>query len=249
MKRSMMMVQILVVVCVSAMLVGCQQASSSNATTAAEPVKISGGGDISADCVVHYFRVDQSPYITEQQHTFKPEAGSLKIVSREPYGVFGYHLNKNQFSSTKKVKQGLSDLDVDFCDRKLATTLFYSFTAGANLLDKSLFATSDHIKIEGQWYQPYQPGWPSDELQVSLFQGLGSERIELVRIDNSETGQSWLARSYNLRYSKQLDRLVPRKIDVYDISDGVASKKLVIQVDYKQIQVALKTGISEENNG
>lgn len=246
MKRSIM-VQILVVTWVSVLLTGCGQVS--NDQSRIEPVKTDMAGTIGADCVVNFYRTDKSPYITEQQHRFAPEAGYLNIVSREPYGVFNYTLKKDQFSSTKRAKKGLSDLDVDFCDKRLATAIFYSFSAGTNLLDKSLFATSEIVKIEGQWYQPYQPEWPLDELRVTLLQGIGSDRVELVQITDSETGGTWMARSYNMRYSKQLERLAPRKIDVFDISAGVASKKLIVQIDYKSIQFAQENKISEENNG
>ena len=85
-----------------------------------------------------------------------------------------------------------------------------------------------------------------DDLQVTLLKNRETNRIELVQLQDAASETLWLVQSYNLRYSKELDTLVPMKIDVFDIRDGIASKKLIIQFDYKSILKNQVQGIPAE---
>ena len=130
--------------------------------------------------------------------------------------------------------------------------VFYSFTAGAGLLDFAQLETQEITKIEGQWYEPTQ--MQKGNIELKLLKNKSTNRIDLVEItkqdseftpkDGAEYDREyyqisiepmWLIRSYNYRYSKELDRLVPMRIDIFDIRNGLASKQLIIQIDYKTI--------------
>ena len=105
-------------------------------------------------------------------------------------------------------------------------------------------ASAENVKIEGRWYTPLTPEWPG-EIKLTLLQSLDTKRIELVRLEDVQAGLTWLIRAYNIRYSKELSKRLPRMIDVYDIRNGVASKELMIRFDYKDIQKVQKQEVSD----
>lgn len=190
---------------------------------------------IIADCVVSYFQIDSAPYITQQQHAFDPSSRSLKITAVEPAGTFTFALTNDQFVAAKQLTPYLSGLPASFVNQPLATAVFYSFSAGAGILDTTQWTTAEAVKIEGKWYNPIQIP-TQNGTDVTLYWSAAQERVELVKIADQATQSLWLLQSYNLIYSKEADTLIPRKIDVFDIENGLASKRLLIQVDYKSIR-------------
>jgi len=190
---------------------------------------------IAADCIVNYFQKDGAPYITQQQHRFGPETRYLQIIAAEPSGTYHFTLTNDNYSSSKKLTSFLSGLPASFVNEPLANAVFYSFTAGAGLLNTTQFETQETTKIEGQWYEPIQATENSSKIQVTVLRNRETNQVDLVKLQQSKDETLWLVKSYNYRYSKELDRLVPMKIDIFDIRNGLASKQLIIQIDYKSI--------------
>ena len=219
---------------------GCQQDIKQTQMISIKP-------SIKADCVVSYIRKDIAPYITQQQLGFDPVAGYLEIIAQEPTGLYHFTLTKGKFTSTKKSSLFLSDLPASFVNQDLATCIFYSFLAGSGILDTDSFASSENtIKLEGQWYKPIRTPWPNESVQVTLLKNLNTNRIDRVEFNNQTSDVRWAAIAYNYRHNNDLNSLVPRKIDIFDIQDGLASKKLIIQFDYKSVLInTSKTGKNE----
>ncbi len=211
-------------------LTGCSQ---SQQETQGEPVSVEAA--ITTDCIVHYYKTNASAYITRQQHGYNPSAGFFQAVSTEPVGPVQCSLLKDDYDSSDPKQQTLSDLPDSFWSKNLAVAVFYSFCAGGGLLETESMASSENIKIEGRWYKPLSPQWPSG-IKLTLLQSLDTKQIELVRLEDTQAGLVWLVRNYNSRYSKELSRRLPRMIDIFDIRSGVASKELMIRFDYKDIQ-------------
>ena len=238
----------------SFMLTGCGDVSSRPTTTA------KSDASITADCVVSYFRQGQAPYMTNQQHRLNPATGYLKIIADEPDCRYAFTLKKGQFYSSDKLTEFLSGLPAKFVNQPLATAVFYSFVAGADLLGTESLVVGEKIKLEGQWYEPLQAPWPQKDIQVILLRNTSTNRIDSVGITQYKEGlsledvqanvsdaieQRWLTRSYNLRYNSDLNTLTPRTIDIFDVNDGIASKKRIIMFEYKTVQKTHLTAISE----
>ena len=218
-------------VVVGLMLPGCVQSRQENQIY--EPVSVSG--TIAADCIVQYYKTNNSAYITQQKHWYNPSAGFLKVISEEPGGDIQFTLLDGKYTSSDQKKHQLSDLPNSFGSKNLAVGLFYSFCAGSGLLKTDGMTSSDNIKIEGQWYKAWKLVQPSG-IDLTLLQSLDTKRIELVQLEDDRTGLLWLLRSYNFIYKKDLSDLCPEAIDVFDIRNGIASKELMIRFDYKNIQ-------------
>ena len=215
---------------------GCSQSQQEN-----QDEQVSVKAAITTDCIVHYYKTNASAYITRQQHGYNPSAGFFQAVSTEPTGVVQCSLLKDDYDAAGQKQQTLSDLPESFWSKNLAVAVFYSFCGGGGLLETESMVSGENIKIEGQWYKPLKPQWPSG-VKITLLQSLDTKQIELVRLEDTQAGLAWLIRNYNLRYSKQLSKHLPRMIDVFDIRNGVASKELMIRFDYKDIQKAQGAG-------
>jgi len=220
-------------VCLCILFLGCSRQSAPISQDSTE-IRT----QISASCIARYYKTNGAVYITSQQHSFDPLTGYFQMKALEPAGQLQFTLNKNQYSEIKPKTAVLSDSPVSFCNAQLAAALFYSFCAGGDLLDTASLSSGEPIKLEGQWYQPLQTNWPNPPVVITLLRSLDTNRIELVGLDDADSGLSWLLRSYNLRYNKDLDKRIPRTIDVFDTRSGIASKQLMIQFDYKTVQSA-----------
>jgi hypothetical protein len=247
MKYSKICIQFALTLSILTLTGGCRQVSWSAQKSPMPTVKTA----VSAECIAEYFRKDEAPYITEQRQRFDPASGYLQIIAAEPTGNYTFTLMKDQFKESKQKTPFLSELPASFVNRPLTIALFYSFTGGAGLLDTSRFTVSENVKIEGRWYQPMTPPSFSGDVIIRLLKNVNTNRIELVELSQTRTVDSdkqpeaitdtavseekWLLENYNFMYSKELDKLVPRAIDVFDIQKGLASKQLIIQFEYKNI--------------
>lgn len=199
---------------------------------------------LQTECVASYYKVNSSAYMTQQQHRFSPSAGRLRITADEPTGRFECVLQQNQFTVVQESKGALADLPDSFFNKALATAVFYSMCAGGSLLDTDNMTRGEPVKVLGQWYTPLTPAWPKNQLTVTLLENQISSRIEWVKVSDFEKHLEWMALNYNLRYHTDLARKLPRTIDVFDIRDGIASKKSIVRFEYKDILSgnAAKTG-------
>ena len=229
MKHSLSVLIALVVVA-GLLFTGCSQSQQEKAD---EPVAVAA--TITTDCIVHYYKTNASAYITQQQHGYNPSEGFFEASSNEPGGAIQCTLQKDDYQSSGLKQQRISDLPNAFGNKDLAVVVFYSFCAGGGLLETESMIAGENVKIEGQWYTPLKPQWPSG-ITLTLLQSLDTKRIEMVQLEDEQEGLSWLIKNYNMRYSKELSERLPRMIDVFDIRNGVASKELMIRFDYKDIR-------------
>lgn len=214
----------------SVLLTGCgQQKNEIQIETMA------GNGLIQTDCIVNYFRSNGSSYMTRQQHGYNPSEFIFQSVSNEPIGVIECVLTREQFSYSGPQDESITDLPEEFWNKYLAASVFYGFCAGGGLLDISSMIAGDNVKIEGQWYRSYTPSWPSG-IEITVYQSLDNGRIERVKMIDAQHELAWMLESYNYRYSKELEKSLPRRIDVFDIAGGIASKSLMVRFDYTDIR-------------
>lgn len=226
-----------VCLCFFILFIGCSQQSERISQDTSEIERAA----IITDCIARYYKADGAAYITRQQHSFNPAAGYFQMKALEPSGQLQFTLNNNQYIEIQPKTAALSDIPVSFCNANLAAALFYSFCAGGDLLDTASLSAGQPVKLEGQWYQPLKTNWSGSSAVITLLRSADTNRIELVELEDSAKGLSWLLRSYNLRYNKELDKRVPRTVDVFDTRSGIASKQLMIQFDYKDVQSAQPT--------
>ena len=217
-----------------------QPADQRHSIAAAPAVKAA----IETDCVVRYYKSNASAYLTRQQHRYNPRTGYFEATAKEPTGIVRCSLERGVFTSSEQKKELLSDLPGSFFNKDLALILFYGFCAGGDLLDTASMTAAGNVRIEGRWYDSFRPAWPTD-CDVTVLRSIDSRRVELVKLADVKNDLNWLVRCYNYRYSRELEKRIPRTIDLYNIADGVASKALMIRFDYKEIRTL--TPVQEPN--
>ena len=212
-------------------LAGCGR----SAEHGAEEATAIRGDCIETRCVVAY-QQDKSPYWTDQRQRFCPSMVMFEAWGTEPEGTWRSTFNKDQFSKTGLDGAFIKSLPAGLMNAALAELVYYSFTAGAGFTPAGMTAI-ESVRIEGQRYDAFQIGKSSSRAgrTLILYKNADTGLIELVRITEAK-GVDWLARSYNPRYNDRFKRMISRKLDIFDIRQGVSAKQLLIQFEYSDVQ-------------
>lgn len=211
-------------------LAGCGHSMQQPSEAAAQPTR---NDCIETRCVVAYQK-DNSPYWTDQQQWFCPSSVVLDIQGTEPEGAYSAAFRRGKFSSTGIKGDYMKALPAGLMNAALAELLYYSFTAGAGF-EPAAMTPIETTSIQGQRYEAFKLGNVGAGRTVTLYKNAATGLLELVQI-TEHNGPTWMARSYNPRYHDRLKRMIPRKIDIFDIQQGIASKKLLIQFDYIDVR-------------
>jgi len=189
-----------------------------------------GANQVRAYCVMRYFNDSGSFYMTEQTHRFCPDSLSLEITGNEPQGTLVCKMNGQNFQWSG-AKSSDKNPEITLCRADILAAVFYSFTAGGGLLK-----TADHniepVKFEGRWYVPIPLKNTGSVLKITAMRNLDSGIVDAVKIENASARTALLARSSQPWFVERLNKSLPKKIDIFDISSGVASKTLLLQVGY-----------------
>jgi hypothetical protein len=188
------------------------------------------GPQINGVCLAYYPNHAGSTYITRQMHEFCPCSRSLQIQAQEPGGQWLWQLRDDAFSTVSPNKSSSQN---NLYDRPLSLAVFYSMTSATESLSFAVNLSEEPIKLEGQWYIPFVHRTVSGAT-VTLFQSRDTKKFDLVKIQDNKT--TLLARSYNFHFNKTLKKNIPRTIDVFNMTDGLSAKKMVLQLQYVQIE-------------
>jgi len=200
-----------------------------------EPAGIAcGAGQVSARCIARYFTESGSFYMTEQTHRFCPQSLSLEIQSSEPRGKLVCRMNGQNFQWSG-VNTSEKDTWPPLCRADILAAVFYGFTAGGGLLNIKEQG-AEPVKLEGRWYVPIAMKGAGPDLEITAMRNLSSGLIDTVKTENRTGGAALLAVSSQPWYVERLNKSLPKKIDIFDISSGVWSKRLILQVGYIDFQ-------------
>ncbi len=186
---------------------------------------------IAAQAVVSCFLEGGRTYITAQQHLFCPEAKSLQIHSKEPQGSFTWKLTAQQFS---RMSSGVQSNPAGW-DLPRMLTVYAGFLYGGGFVSTDSLADGGIVTLDGQRYLQLAMPVSDNAIHAQLYRDLDTNRIDRIVIEDKKQGQSWLGVCYNWSYYSPKKLWIPRKIDIYDITDGVASKRLILQTEYKKV--------------
>lgn len=188
------------------------------------------GPQINGVCLAYYPDHAGSTYITRQTHEFCPCNRSLQIQAQEPQGQWLWRLRDDTFSTTGPNKNAPQN---HLFDKTLSLAVFYSMASATELLPPAANPSGEPIKLEGQWYIPFVHRTASGAT-VTLLQSRDTKKFDLVKIQDNKT--TLLVRSYNFQFNKTLQKNIPRTIDVFNMADGLSAKKMVLHLQYVQIE-------------
>ncbi|HOQ04044.1 MAG TPA: hypothetical protein PKY88_02370 [Anaerohalosphaeraceae bacterium] len=186
---------------------------------------------LKAHAVTAFYLPAGKTYYTEQEHHFCPSLQILEISAQEPEGTVQWKWEKGAFSCSAgdpKTWRG------EWRPESLLA-LFSGFLYGSGLLSVSPEPEQTPVNLEGQVYTAIPFLTDSDGLEATLFKNQKTGIIERVRVHNKKDNKTLMAILYNWRLLGKREILIPRKIDIFDITNGISSKILLIQIEYKEI--------------
>ena len=194
--------------------------------------------NIRADSVITFYAADGSRYLSRQRHSICPRLKTILISANEPWGNFGWKLAGNKFSVVVGANK-TNNLPITICDRNLALVILTSIeAAGDGFSAEATETTAEPVKIEGKWYQPIEL---RDE-QIHWARRIGyrnvdSKVIDMVSIEDINSGKILVGRSYNYRWIKDIERSLPMKIDIFDSNHPVTLSQRIAQVSYQRFDI------------
>jgi hypothetical protein len=211
--------------------IGCNQPGQEAGKSASnQSPQIQREQCITAKAVVSYYLPEGRTYLTDQDHLFCPDTGVMQIRSREPQGVFvwtwaGRQLSENNPSQAADAYWEPAQIAA------VCTGFFY----GGGFFPSSDLKAGQMIRLEGQRYIPIQGDLQEDPIQIIMYRNQDTQQIDRILVEDKNKKKIWMAMLYNWSFYGINGNLIPRKMDIFDITDGVSSKKLIIQLDYKQV--------------
>jgi len=193
------------------------------------------------DCVVTFYRPDDSLYLTEQHYEIYPWLNCIRISADEPQGRFVCQLSGGLFS----VLEGAEPV----VNRNFAEAILNITTAPVRFLDGSAIFTKvvKPIKMEGQWYYQIrraigaagsQPGVrPSGRAKLVFCQNRESYLVDMLQSAEETDGESFLAvRGYDYKKAEKGGVLVPTKIEIFETDSSGVLKKRLVKIDYYAVK-------------
>jgi len=178
---------------------------------------------------VNFYR-ENSIYVTDHEHLFSPTSNSLQISSREPSGRFVWLLQNEHYS----VRNLTSDkIHEDLYNKAYLQAIYYGMMASGQMLTDDQVTEEETVRIEGQWYTPYLLN--KQDAKIRLMKNKSNNRFEQVILQKDN--QIYQILYYNLRFDKDLNINLPRTIDIFDATDGLSAKKLLVKIHYNSVSV------------
>lgn len=170
-------------------------------------------------------------YFTEQEHRFCPLSKSLEIFSEEPNAEMYWKWDKNGFSRSSSPQNPFGDWNAESILAVYAGVLY-----GSGLLPAQTLVEETIVPLEGQAYLPIPLDLKSSSLKTVLYRNQKTGIIDRVMIQNVSNKTAVMAILYNWKLHGRNNTLIPRKIDIFDVTSGIFAKKLIIQINYKLVQ-------------
>ncbi|MEN6306652.1 MAG: hypothetical protein ABFD91_02750 [Anaerohalosphaeraceae bacterium] len=205
---------------VSITMYGCQSTEKQSPT----PETSTSDSNLKMTCHVNFYQ-DKSVYITEQEHVFNPSSISLQIRSKEPSGRYIWLLQGEHYSVENLTSNKINE---DLFNKAYLQAIYYSMISSAELLTGERWTEEEMVKIEGKWYMPYL--LQGHDSKIRLMKNKSNNQFDQIIFQKDDLIYQVI--SYNLRFDKDLNKNLPRTIDIFDATNGLSSKKLLLQVQY-----------------
>jgi len=192
------------------------------------------------ECVVTFYRPDDSFYLTEQRHEIHPSMNSIRISAEEPQGKFVCELSEGRFRVLEEAEllDALQPMAVNRC---FAEAVLCIATAPVRFLDGPVefIWSSELAKIEGRWYYSIERTsidkrgiWP----RAVFYQDRDSSLVDMIWFADVCEEKFLAVRGYDYTEVGKGGILVPTKIDMFSASASGALGRRLVEVHYYAIR-------------
>jgi len=209
--------------------------------------------EIDYDCVVAFYKPDNSFYLTQQHYNIYPWSNSIRITSPEPQGKIVWQLSNGNFTVPANAKL-IDTLALPMNKRDFADAILNITTASVRLLDKSSdFTRSDEpVKLQGRWYYQIErtasaiaaqqlndpnfvepPQYNKRWSKAIFYQDTESANIDMLWLTDFGNNQFYLARAYDYRPTTKDGVQIPSKIEIFTTNEKGVIQQRLVKIDLK----------------
>jgi hypothetical protein len=211
-------------------------ALSAPAEYAAAAIDAVGGLDawtktrqLQLDCVVTFYRLDGTFYLTEQSLNAYPWSNALEISAREPQGTFAWRLSKGQFEVLRGA-DCVKDMPLQVASRCFAEAILEIVTPPARLLDKSneIAREDTAVKIHGQWYRPLKSKGAAEAV---FYQNRDNSVVDMIQLACKAGSRALTVRGYDYAKVEKGGPAIPTKIEIFSSSADAEVQTRLVKID------------------
>ena len=188
------------------------------------------------ECVVTFYRPDETFYLTEQSYDIYPWSNALEISAREPQGAFAWRLVKGQFEVLKGAER-VKELPLNVAGRCFAEAILEIITPPARLLDKSAeFAGEETaVKLHGQWYQPISRKGATEAV---FYLNRDNFIVDMIQLACKAGGKTMTVRGYDYKKVEKGGPAVPTKIEIFSSTADAEAQTRLMKIDCHRFALA-----------
>jgi hypothetical protein len=197
------------------------------------------------DCVVSFYELDGSFYLTKQHHEIYPRSGLIRVSAQEPQGKLVWEYSPDGMRVIEGTKQpdflpiGLGAEDFIKAIRDITT-------APVRLVENKAELTKDttSVKIEGRWYYPIRKDRPDQtdsgpyQPEFVFYQNRASSVVDMLLFLGVDGGTTLAARGYNYREVEKGGVVIPAKIELFITDISLVMQHRLVKIDYHQLRRA-----------
>ncbi len=197
------------------------------------------------DCIVSFYELDGSFYLTKQHHEIYPKSGLIRVSAQEPEGKLVWEYSHDGMRVIEGTKQA-DFLPIGLGAEDFVKAIIDITTAPVRLLENKaeLIKDTTSVKIEGRWYYPIRQARPeqtdsgSYQPKFVFYQNRANSVVDMLLFLGVDGGTTLAARGYNYQEVEKGGVVVPAKIELFITDVGLVMQHRLVKIDYHRLKAA-----------
>jgi len=195
------------------------------------------------DCVVYFYELDGSFYLTKQHHEVYPASGLIRVSAQEPQGKLVWEYSPNGMRVIEGTKQP-DFLPIGLGAEDFVKAILDITTAPMRLLKNKTELTKDttSVKIEGNWYYPIGQARPEQTVtepyqpKFVFYQNRNNSVVDMLLFLGVDGGTTLAVRGYNYQEVEKGGVIVPAKIELFITDVSLVMQHRLVKIDYHRLK-------------
>jgi hypothetical protein len=195
------------------------------------------------DCVVSFYELDGSFYLTKQHHEIYPGSNLIRVSAQEPEGKLVWEYSQDGMRIIEGTKQA-DFLPIGLGAEDFVKAILDITTAPMRLLESKAELVKDttSVKIEGNWYYPIRQARPDQtdsepfRPKFVFYQNRSNSVVDMLWFLGVDGGTTVAVRGYNYQEVEKDGVVVPAKIEFFIADVGLVMQHRLVKIDYHRLK-------------